>query len=81
MAAAYTLSEAQTELTRWKEALQRLSFGSSYTISTNAGSRTLTRASLPEVRDQITYFERIVAQRTVEAAGGSRGSAALARFS
>lgn len=52
----YRLSEAQTELANWKNALRAAATGKAYLI----GSRQLTRYDLVEIRRTIALFTEIV---------------------
>ena len=51
-----TKAEAQAELDRWQTALATVADGTSYSI----GGRSLTRADIADIRDQITYWRRTV---------------------
>ncbi len=52
----YTLEEARTELTRWKNAKIAAATGKEYQI----GSRRLTRYDLPAINREIDFFAGIV---------------------
>ena len=55
---AYTKSEAEAELVKWKAALSALSSGiKSYTLTSGV---TVTKFDLPMIRDQIDFFAREV---------------------
>ena len=56
--AGITLQEAQKHLTLWLEAESEIATSQSYTI----GTRTLTRANLKEVREQIKFWQNKVAE-------------------
>jgi hypothetical protein len=51
-----TLVEAQAKLVLWEAAEDAVATGQSYTI----GSRSLTRASLAEIRKQLVYYRGLV---------------------
>lgn len=70
-----TQSEAETELALWYDARKALRHGRSFTITTSAGTRTLTRNSIEEVQRMIEVLERKVA------AGDTGHNFALADFS
>lgn len=70
---ALALAIAQAHLDAWVAADLACASGQSYTI----GDRQLTRANLPDIRDQIAFWQRTVDQLTVAAAGG-RSTAAVA---
>lgn len=67
------LERAKKHLNAWLDAELAISTGQSYTI----GSRSLTRASLSEVRKQITYWRREVAR--LEGRGSRRVFRAVPR--
>ncbi len=52
----YTLDEAKSELSTWKEAKKAAATGKSY----NIGSRSLTRYDLSEINKEIQFFSNIV---------------------
>ena len=56
--AGITLEEAKRHLAIWLEAEAEIATSQSYTI----GSRSLTRANLKEVREQIKYWQSKVAE-------------------
>ena len=66
--AGITLKEAQKHLKKWLNAEMEIATSQSYTI----GTRTLTRANLKEVRDQIKFWENKVAELEKEAARKGR---------
>ncbi len=53
-----TLKEAQQHLEMWLNAESEIATSQSYTI----GTRSLTRADLKEVRDQIKFWQNKVAE-------------------
>lgn len=65
--AGITLKEAQKHLKIWLKAEAEIATSQSYTI----GTRTLTRANLKEVRDQIKFWENKVAE--LESAAANKG--------
>ncbi|MCX4355666.1 MAG: DUF6148 family protein [Oscillospiraceae bacterium] len=65
--AGITLKEAQKHLKIWLKAESEIATSQSYTI----GTRTLTRANLKEVRDQIKFWENKVAE--LESAAANKG--------
>lgn len=66
--AGITLKEAQKHLKMWLKAESEIATSQSYTI----GTRTLTRASLKEVRDQIKFWQSKVAELESTAANKGR---------
>lgn len=60
-----TLERARTHLEAWLDAELAISTAQSYSM----GSRTLTRANLPEVRKQIDYWRNQAAQLEMQANG------------
>lgn len=61
--AGITLEKAQEMLTLWLAAEEAVAVtGQSYTINTGAGSRTLTRANLSEIRTSINYWQQKVSR-------------------
>lgn len=56
--AGITLKIAEKHLNAWLEAELQVTTNQSYTI----GSRSLTRADLSDIREQITFWEGKVAQ-------------------
>ncbi len=66
--AGITLKEAQKHLKMWLKAETEIATSQSYTI----GTRSLTRANLKEVRDQIKYWENKVNELEKEAATKGR---------
>lgn len=63
-----TLETAQAHLDAWIEAELSVVNGQSYTI----GTRTLQRANLSEIRNQITYWNGMVSKLTNIANGKGR---------
>lgn len=61
-----TLERAKLHLGAWLDAELACSTGQSYTI----GSRSLTRANLPEIHKQIEYWEKRVKVLEIEEKGG-----------
>lgn len=55
--AGLTLEQAQAQLAAWLAAVEALATAQSYTISTNTGSRTLTRANLKDARAMVEYWD------------------------
>ncbi len=55
---ARTATQIQTELDVWYAAREAAAAGSSITIATSAGSRTLTTQDLTEISDTISMLER-----------------------
>lgn len=67
---ALDLATAQSYLDSWIAAQAGLVRNESYTLTfPNGQSRTLTRASGDEIRNQITYWHRVVTSLTTQAAG------------
>lgn len=65
--AGIALKEAQRHLKIWLKAEMEIATSQSYTI----GTRTLTRANLKEVRDQIKFWQSKVAE--LESAAANKG--------
>ena len=65
--AGITVKEAQKHLKIWLKAEMEIATSQSYTI----GTRTLTRANLKEVRDQIKFWQSKVAE--LESAAEKKG--------
>lgn len=65
---AISLETAKKHLEMWLEAEEAVATGQSYTI----GTRSLTRANLAEVRQQIEYWNSKVTQLQAIAQGCSR---------
>ena len=63
-----SLSEAQTELARWKAALAAIAEGQSYQMK----STTLTRADIREVRLMVETYQDEVNRWTRGTGGGGR---------
>lgn len=63
-----TLKQAQQHLEMWLNAEEEIATSQSYTI----GTRTLTRANLKEVRDQIKFWQSKVDNLGKAAAGKGR---------
>lgn len=70
--AGITLAQAEAKLTLWLDAEDNIAAGQSYSISTEQGSRSLSRADLAEVRSQIDYWERKVKRLSGGRSGGPR---------
>ncbi len=72
------LTTATAHLNNWLAADEATAVGKSYTI----GNRQLTRNNAQEIRDQITYWQRVVNQFENYNNNSSRtAGAAVARFS
>lgn len=65
--AGITLKEAKEHLAIWLKAEAEIATSQSYTI----GTRSLTRANLKEVREQIKFWQNKVAE--LEGAAAKRG--------
>jgi hypothetical protein len=52
-----TVTQAQQQLNAWLKANLAVSQGQSYTIATESGSRTLTRANAAEILKQIQFWD------------------------
>ncbi len=66
--AGITLPQAEAQLTAWLAASTAVSQGQAYTI----GSRSLSRASAREIREQIQFWDGQVKRLTDSAGGGIR---------
>ncbi len=58
--AGITLAQAQAKLDLWMEAEEAVASGQSYSI----GNHSLTRASLSEIRESISYWDHQVKRLT-----------------
>lgn len=67
-----SLETAEKHLNVWLEAELTIATGQSYTLATTNGSRTLTRASLTEVRDSIEYWNKKVLEAKAASKSRSR---------
>jgi hypothetical protein len=67
--AGITLEQAETQLAAWLAASEAVAQGQSYTISTDSGSRSLTRANAQEILRQVGFWD---AQVKKLARGGIR---------
>ena len=70
------LATAQTNLDNWLAADAALSAGQSYTI----GNRQLSRSDAGQVRNQITYWQRIVKTFTASNAGSQNPGVVVAAW-
>lgn len=59
-----TLAQAEAKLTTWMAAMDKIAAGQSYSISAGGSSRTLNRANLAEVQEQVDYWDRQVKRLT-----------------
>ena len=73
---ARTVTQIQTELDAWYAARLAATNGKSLTISTSAGSRTVSQFDLEEINKTITGLERSLAS----AQSGRRHDFAVASF-
>lgn len=55
--AGITLEQAEAQLASWINASTAVAQNQSYTISTDSGSRSLTRANASEIREQIKFWD------------------------
>jgi hypothetical protein len=55
-----TVGEAKEQLAYWLAASRAVSQSQAYTIATESGSRSLTRADAGEIRKNITFWEQRV---------------------
>jgi Flp pilus assembly protein TadG len=55
-----TLIQAKQQLDYWLKASQLAAQGQSYSISTEGGSRSLSRANAKDILAQITFWQRQV---------------------
>lgn len=56
--AIFTPTELAEQIAAYKAALLALATHKSYTINTGAGSRTVTKQDLPEIRNTLEYLKR-----------------------
>lgn len=75
--AGITLAQAEAKLTTWMAAMDKIAVGQNYSISTGASSRTLTRANLAEVQQQVEYWDSKV--KTLTRGGISVRGATITR--
>ena len=68
---------AQTHLDAWEACDQAIAVGKSYTI----GNRQLTRADAEEVRNMVTYWQRVVNQFASNAVGVKNPGVRVAKWS
>jgi len=59
-----TLEQAQAQLDAWLAASTAVAQGQSYSISTESGSRSLSRANANEIMSQIQFWDRQVKRLT-----------------
>ena len=69
---AMTSATAQAHLDAWIAADLAVSSGQSYSI----GQRSLSRANVTEIRNQITYWQRVL-DRLAAVAAGNTGNASV----
>ena len=62
--AGITLEQAEAQLSAWLTASAAVAQGQSYTISTESGSRSLSRANAREIMSQIKYWDTQVKRLT-----------------
>jgi len=55
-----TLSEAKEQLAYWLKASRAVSQSQQYSIATESGSRSLTRANAGEIQKQIQFWDKRV---------------------
>jgi hypothetical protein len=67
-----TLAQAQTQLSAWLAASAAVAQSQSYTIESGGSKRALTRADAAEIRNQIEFWERKIAELSPIGAGGRR---------
>lgn len=58
--AGITLADAEAHLATWLAAETAIATSQSYTITSGESTRTLTRADLSKVREQIEYWQKWV---------------------
>jgi hypothetical protein len=68
--AGITLETAEAKLQTWLDAEDALATSQSYTIANANGTRTLTRADLGQIRDNIKFWDRKV--QDLSRGGGKR---------
>jgi len=71
-----SLAQAQAALANWINADTAISSNQEYSID----GRTIKRADLAEVRNQINYWSRVESQLLRQQVGGTKISTALANF-
>ena len=72
-----TKTEAQEHLDAWLAADLATSKGQSYSI----GNRSLSRVDTTEIRNNITYWQRVVSSLTATDAGSTQPTVRLASWS
>ena len=55
--AGITKEQAEAQLNAWLAASEAVALGQSYTISTDSGSRSLTRANAQEILRQVQFWD------------------------
>lgn len=73
---AMTKATAQTHLDAWEAADLAIATAGSYTIN----GRQLTRTNAQEVRNMITYWQRVVKRFTADTAGNTSPGVLKAQF-
>jgi hypothetical protein len=58
--AGITLAQAEEQLTSWLAASTAVAQNQAYTISTDTGSRSLTRANAREIQSNIEFWDKQV---------------------
>lgn len=58
--AGITLAQAEAKLSAWLDAEDRIQEAQSYTVSVRTSSRTVQRATLSQIREQVEYWDRQV---------------------
>lgn len=72
---SWTLPEARASLATWLEAERAVATGQSYKI----GTRSLTRASLREIRERINFWRNEIARLEMCRPAGMRARRAVIR--
>lgn len=58
--AGITLAQAEAKLSTWMDAMDKIAEGQEYTITTGTTSRTLQRADLRWVQQQVSWWDQQV---------------------
>jgi hypothetical protein len=72
-----TKTEAEEQLAAWQAASLAVSKGQSYSI----GNRSLSRVDVSEIRNMITYWQRVVNSLTATGSGSTQPTVRLAQWS
>jgi hypothetical protein len=77
--AGITLTEAQAQLTAWMAASTAVASGQAYSMSSGAGSRSLTRADAKEIRENIRFWNDMVKSLSTGSTSGPQINTGIPR--